>query len=121
MPNRLTSVGRVGHSGFHMARETLDGRLVTRCDGCGGPVEDGQFAGVPGLTEFLGSGICATCREQGVEVADVLMASDLLSAKGRQAVQDWLLLQAPDQVRDLAALLREDQDAARRLRDGRVN
>jgi hypothetical protein len=105
-----------------MSRDRLDGRLVTRCDGCGAEIQDSAFTGFPGLTEFLGLGICGQCREaRRVDVGELLLRSDLLSEKGRKAVEDFMYLQAPDDIRQLAQLLRGEDDAADELLDGRAN
>jgi hypothetical protein len=105
-----------------MSRDRLDGRLVTRCDACGNEIEDGEFVGVPGLTEFLGIGICARCREDGeADVVDVLLGSGLLSPAGERAVRDWQILQAPEHVRDLILLTRGDKGAIDRYLDGSEN
>src|SRR5438874_731972 len=105
-----------------MAREKFDGRLVTRCDGCGDEIGDQGFAGVPGLTEYLGIGICPRCREAGtVRIPTVLLESGLLSQKGRRAVEDFMYLRSDPEIRDLVAMVRGDDDAAARLLEGRDN
>lgn len=104
-----------------MARDTFDGRLVTRCDGCGQDI-DGRFVGAPALSEFLGMGFCSECSEgDPSDFAKALLNSPLLSNLGKSVVRDWFLLQAPSEVRDLARLLRNDRKAAERLFEGREN
>lgn len=89
----------------------FDQRLVTHCDSCGAEIEEDQFVGWSGLTELLGVAFCLSCAEKptGTDFALALMNSDLLSEKGREAVADWLHLQAPADVRDLVAILRHGQ------------
>lgn len=100
----------------------MDGRLVTRCDGCGQEIGEEGFAGFPGLTEFLGIGICPACRESGgVDIPHVLLTSGLLTDKGKRAVEDWMYLQAAPEIRELARLLRGDLGAAASLIEGRDN
>lgn len=105
-----------------MARDRLDGRLVTRCDVCGGDITGTEFIGRPGLTEFFGLGVCLACRDsEDVDLVAVLLESPFLTADGRRAVRDFLALSAPPPVRDLLSLLRGEPAAADRLVDGRDN
>lgn len=90
-----------------MSRLRFDGRLVTHCDSCGDEIEESLFVGSLGLTELLGLGFCPSCaEEQGADFASALLRSGLLSQTGKAAVTDWLQLQGPPDLRDLADLLR---------------
>jgi hypothetical protein len=105
-----------------MARDRLDGRLVTRCDVCGSEIMGPEFVGRPGLTEFFGLGVCMACRDSGDEdLVTILLGSPFLTPEGRCAVRDFLALSAPPSVRDLLSLLRGELAAADRLVEGRDN
>lgn len=105
-----------------MARDRLDGRLVTRCDGCGQRIRGSRFIGAPGLSELLGIGFCPACgKGRRVDFVAALLNSNLLSEKGRQAVLDGQLLQAPKDIQGLEALLRGQRKAGRDLLEGRDN
>lgn len=79
--------------------------------------------GAPVATDLLGLGYCEDCGPftDSAEVAELLLASGLLSKAGRRTVLDGLLLRAPQPLRDLGLLLHGDADAGQRLTDGRNN
>jgi hypothetical protein len=105
-----------------MARDRLDGRLVTRCDACGGEIAGAEFIGRPGVTEFFGIGVCLACRDsEDVDLVAVLLGSPFLTAEGRRVVRDFLTLSAPPQVRNLIWLLRGDPSAADHIIEGQEN
>jgi hypothetical protein len=104
-----------------MARESFDGRLVTRCDGCGQDI-DGRFVGAPALSEFLGMGFCPDCSDgDPKDFAQALLESPFLSETGKTVVRDWFYLQGPPEVRNLVALHRDDGEVAGTLFEGREN
>jgi hypothetical protein len=105
-----------------MARDRLDGLLVTRCDVFGSEIRGLEFVGRPGLTEFFGLGVCMACRDSGdVDLVSVLLGSPFLTPEGRRAVRDFLALSAPPPVHDLFSLLRGELAPADRLVEGRDN
>jgi hypothetical protein len=104
-----------------MARESFDGRVATRCDGCGRPFEGERFVGAPGLTDLLGIAFCRECAEEGkVDFAAALLASPLLTAAGRASVREALIMQSRDEIRDLYAITRGHAETiGRHLEEGR--
>lgn len=96
--------------------------MVTRCDGCGRAIRGHRFIGAPGLTELLGMGFCNACERAGrADFTKVLADSPLLSESGKEAVRDWMRLQAPPEVLNLIGLLRCDRKATKRSLEGRQN